>query len=257
MAPDDASNRPSPSGPLPSDRPTVFVLDDDAGFRDSLERMIRFAGWQIETFACASEFLARPRTPGPSCLVCEVALRDLDGLELQRRVAVDRPETPVIFITGVADVPTTVEVMKAGAVELLVKPCDDARLLAAIRIALDRSHTEICRQAETRALEERFASLSPREREVMLLVVAGLLNKQVGAELGISEITVKAHRGRVMRKMTAGSLAHLVTMAAALRLGSHRFEGHGPQGANCSANGKPASFSRNRWDRSMSAPRGL
>lgn len=257
MEPDDAPNHTSKSRPLPGNRPTVFLVDDDPRVRESLERMPRFAGWQVEMFACAREFLARPRTHRPSCLVSEVALRDLNGLDLQQRVAADRPEMPVIFITGVADVPMAVKAMKAGAIELLVKPFDDARLLAAIRVALDCSHIALRRQAETRVLEERFASLSPREREVMLLVVAGLLNKQVGAELGISEITVKAHRGRVMRKMTAGSLAHLVTMAAALRLGTDRFEIHGPQGANCSANGKPASFSCNRRDRSMSAPRGL
>jgi RNA polymerase sigma factor (sigma-70 family) len=257
VEPDDAPNHASKSRLLPSSRPIVFLVDDDARVRESLERMIRFAGWQVETFACAREFLARPRARGPSCLVSEVALRDLDGLDLQQRVTVDRPDMPVIFITGVADVPTTVKVMKAGAVELLVKPFDDALLLAAIRIAMDRSHIALRRQAETRVLEERFASLSPREREVMRLVVAGLLNKQVGAELGISEITVKAHRGRVMRKMRAGSLAHLVTMAAALRLGTDRFELQGPMGANCSANGKPASFSCSRLDRSISEPRGL
>jgi FixJ family two-component response regulator len=197
--------------------PIVFVVDDDISVRESLDLLIRNAGWQPETFASAQEFLARPRVLAPSCLVLDVTLPDLNGLDLQKRVAVDRTDMPIIFITGYGDVPMTVQAMKAGAVEFLTKPFGDDALLSAIRHAIERSRTALDHEAEIRALRDRYASLSRREREVMALVVRGLLNKQIGFELGISEITVKAHRGKVMRKMQAGSLADLVNMAAKLR----------------------------------------
>ena len=197
--------------------PVVFVVDDDVSVREALEPLIRYAGWQPETFASAQEFLDRPRLTVPSCLVLDVSLPDLNGLDLQKRI-VDRTDMPIIFITGHGDVPMTVRAMKAGAVEFLTKPFDDEALLSAIRNAIERSEAALGDEANLRVLRERYASLSPREREVMSLVVSGLLNKQVGGELGISEITVKAHRGRVMQKMKAGSLADLVTMGARLHL---------------------------------------
>jgi FixJ family two-component response regulator len=207
----------SPASHVPA---LVFVVDDDVSVRESLELLIKCAGWRTETFASAQEFLARPRFLAPSCLVLDVSLPDLNGLELQERIAADRRDMPIIFITGHGDVPMTVRAMKAGAVEVLTKPFGDEALLSAIGDAIARSHTVLGRAAQIRALEERHASLSPREQEVMALVVSGLLNKQVGGELGISEITVKAHRGKVMRKMKADSLADLVKMAAELRLAS-------------------------------------
>jgi FixJ family two-component response regulator len=196
--------------------PIVFVVDDDVSVRESLELLIRNAGWRPEMFESAQEFLSRPRVLVPSCLVLDVTLPDLNGLDLQKRVAVDRTDMPIIFITGYGDVPITVQAMKAGAAEFLTKPFDDDALLSAIRQALERSRTALEHEAEVRGLRDRYASLSRREREVMTLVVRGLLNKQVGFELGISEITVKAHRGKVMQKMEADSLAALVTMAARL-----------------------------------------
>jgi FixJ family two-component response regulator len=196
----------------------VFVVDDDVSVRESLEALIRCAGWQPETFASAQEFLSRPRVLAPSCLVLDVTLPGLNGLDLQKRVAVDRMDMPIIFITGYGDVPMTVQAMKAGAVEFLTKPFGDDVLVTAIRHAIELSHAALRREAGIRALQDCYASLSRRERQVMVLVVSGLLNKQVGGELGISEITVKAHRGKVMRKMKAGSLAELVNIAARLRL---------------------------------------
>jgi FixJ family two-component response regulator len=196
----------------------VFVVDDDVSVRESLELLIRCEGWQPETFASAQEFLARPRVLAPSCMILDVGLPDLNGLELQKRIGVDRMEMPIIFITGHGDVPMTVQAMKAGAVEFLTKPFRDDALLNAIRDALERSRAALDQEAETRAVRDCYGSLTSREREVMALVVSGLLNKQVAAELGISEITVKAHRGNMMRKMKADSLAALVNMAAALRL---------------------------------------
>src|ERR1700678_1171510 len=197
-------------------QPIVFVVDDDISVRESLELLIRCEGWQPETFGSAQEFLSRPRTLVPSCLVLDVSLPGLNGLDLQKRVAVERAEMPIIFITGYADVPMTVQAMKAGAVEFLTKPFGDEVLFQAIRHAIERSRVAVARAAEVRALRERYASLSPREEQVMAFVVAGFLNKQVGARLGISEVTVKSHRGMVMRKMKAQSLPDLVHMAASL-----------------------------------------
>jgi FixJ family two-component response regulator len=198
--------------------PIVFVVDDDISVRESLESLIRTEGWQPETFASAQDFLARPRVFVPSCLVLDVSLPGLNGLDLQKRVAIERIDMPIIFITGYGDVPMTVQAMKAGAVEFLTKPFGDNVLLSAIRNALERSRTALAREAEMLVLRDCYASLTNREREVMALVVAGLLNKQVGGELGISEITVKAHRGQVMQKMKANSLADLVKMAGRLQL---------------------------------------
>jgi FixJ family two-component response regulator len=196
--------------------PVVFVVDDDVSVRESLELLIRFEGWEPQTFASALEFLARPRAVVPSCLVLDISLPGLNGLDLQKQIAVERPDMPIIFITGYGDVPKTVQAMKAGAVEFLTKPFSDDVLLSAIRQAVERSQTTLGHAAEVRTLRDRYASLSGREREVMALVVAGLMNKQVGSDLGISEITVKAHRGRMMHKMKADSLAELVNMAARL-----------------------------------------
>jgi len=195
----------------------VFVVDDDVSVRESLESLIRCEGWQPETFASAQDFLDYPRVPVPHCLVLDVSLPGLNGLDLQRLVAGDRRDMPIIFITGYGDVPMTVRAMKAGAVEFLTKPFNDDVLLSAIRSALESSRVALSFEAEMRVLRDRYASLSQRERQVMALVVSGLLNKQIGGELGISEITVKAHRGKVMQKMKANSVADLVKMAARLR----------------------------------------
>lgn len=198
--------------------PIVFVVDDDISVRESLELLIKFAGWQPETFSSAEEFLARPRTLTPSCLVLDVSLPDLNGLELQKLVAGDRIDMPIIFITGHGDVPMTVQAMKAGAIEFLMKPFDDEVLLSAIRNAIKRSAAVLDDQAELQTLRDSYESLTPREQEIMRLVVAGMLNKQIGMKLGISEITVKAHRGKVMQKMKVDSLADLVRIAVRLGL---------------------------------------
>ena len=198
--------------------PIVFVVDDDVSVRESLQRMIRCEGWQPRAFASVAEFFARPPAVAPNCLILDVSVAGLDGLSVQRRVSIERPETPIIFITGNGDVRTTVQVMKAGAFEFLTKPFRDDVMLNAIREALERSQVALGHEAEMSVLRGCYTSLSPRERQVMTLVVSGLLNKQVGGELGISEITVKAHRGKVMQKMNAASLPDLVKMAGRLGL---------------------------------------
>ena len=207
-------------------KPIVFVVDDDVSVRESLELLIKFAGWQPETFASAEEFLARPRTVTPSCLVLDVSLPDLNGLELQKLIATDRFDMPIIFVTGHRDVPMTVQAMKAGAVEFLTKPFDDEVLLSAIRHAIKRSASVLEDQAEIAGLRNSYDSLTPRERDVMRLVVAGMLNKQIGLQLDISEITVKAHRGKMMQKMKADSVADLVKTAVRLGLSPARNPWH-------------------------------
>jgi FixJ family two-component response regulator len=199
-------------------KPIVFVVDDDISVRESLELLIKFAGWQPETFASAGAFLEHPRTTMPNCLVLDISLPDLNGLELQKLIASERTDMPIIFITGHGDVPITVQAMKGGAVEFLTKPFDDEVLLNAIRHAIRRSAAVLDDQAEVTALRSNYESLTPREQDVLRLVVAGMLNKQIGLKLGISEITVKAHRGKMMQKMKAESLADLVKTAVRLGL---------------------------------------
>jgi FixJ family two-component response regulator len=208
------------------DKPIVFVVDDDISVRESLELLIQFAGWQPETFASAEDFLARPRNIGPSCLVLDVSLPNLSGLDLQKLITADRIDMPIIFITGHGDIPMTVQAMKAGAVEFLTKPIDDNLLLSAIGNAIKRSAAALDDQAEMQVLRKYHESLTPREREVMRLVVSGMLNKQIGLKLGISEITVKAHRGKMMPKMKADSVADLVKMAVRLGVAPPRNPWH-------------------------------
>jgi FixJ family two-component response regulator len=196
--------------------PIVFVVDEDISVREPLALLLRGEGWQVETFASAEEFLTRQRAPVPSCLVLNLSLPDLNGLDIQKRLASERPDLPMMFITGYDDVRTSVQAMKAGAVEFLVKPFEQDVLLNAIRECLDRSRVALAHEMEMRVLRNRYALLTQRERQIMGLVVLGLLNKQVAAELGISEITVKAHRGRVMQKMQAECFADLVKTAARL-----------------------------------------
>ena len=206
------------SFPMSETSPIVFVVDDDISVRESLETLIRYEGLCVETFTSAQEFLNRPSVSVPNCLVLDLSLPGLNGLDLQKRVVVERPDMPIIFITGHGDIPTTVQAMKAGAVEFLTKPISDEALMRAIRGSLERSRVLLGRDEELRMLKARYARLTSREREVMALVVTGLPNKQVACELGITEITVKAHRGSMMRKMEADSLAELVNLAARLRL---------------------------------------
>lgn len=205
------------SSAMASANAVVCVIDDDISVRESLELLIRHAGWEPRTFESASEYLQSPSLQRPNCLILDVHLPELNGLDLQERLAIERAEVPIIFLTGYGDVPMTVRAMKTGAVEFLTKPFDDEVLLRAIGAAIETSRIKLGEDAETAALRSAYASLTPREREVMALVVSGLLNKQVGGELGISEITVKAHRGKVMAKMNARSLPALVEMAARLR----------------------------------------
>lgn len=197
---------------------TVFVVDDDLSVRESLELLLRHEGFVVETFTSAEGFLSRASRGMPSCVVLDISLPGLNGLDIQKRLAIERPDMPILFITGHADIPTTVQAMKAGAVEFLTKPFSDSTLLSAIHAAVERSKKLLARETELNELRSRYADLTPREREVMALVAGGFANKEVGSELGISEITVKAHRGSVMRKMKADSLAALIWMAGRLRL---------------------------------------
>ena len=205
------------SSPMSTAKPIVFVVDDDIWVRESLETLMQDEGWQPKTFATAQDFLDHPRPLTPSCLVLDISLPGLNGLELQKRVAAERTDMPIIFITGHGDIPMSVGAMKAGAVEFLTKPFNDEVLLTAVRQALERSGVALAREAEMQELRDRFKSLTARERDVMALVVSGLLNKQVAGDLGITESTVKAHRGQVMQKMKANSVADLVKMTARLR----------------------------------------
>ncbi len=198
--------------------PVVFVVDDDVSVRESLELLVRNENWKAETFASAQEFLSHPRKPVSSCLVLDLSLPGLNGLELQKQLAAAHIDMPIIFITGYGDVPKTVQAMKAGALEFLTKPLDNETLVSAIRRALEKSRLALDHEAEMQELRDRYASLTSREKQVMALVVSGLLNKQVGGELGISEITVKAHRGQVMQKMKADSLAALVRLSSKLHV---------------------------------------
>jgi len=218
MSSSSASGHTSRGAATPHNTPIVFVVDDDVSVRESLEPLIRRAGWKPETFSSARDFLSRIRDETPSCLVLDVELPDLNGLEVQERVAANRTEMPIIFITGHGDIPMSVRAMKAGAAEFLTKPFERDVLLAAIRRAIERSRVALVQASELKLLNQRYASLTPREREVLVWVVSGLLNKQVGAELGMTEATVKAHRGQVMQKMKADSLADLVRIAARLEL---------------------------------------
>jgi len=203
---------------MSQDMPVVFIVDDDVSVRESLELLVSTEEWRAETFTSAKEFLAHPHPRAPSCLILDLSLPDLNGLDLQKRVATDRSDMPIIFITGYGDIPSSVQAMKAGALEFLTKPIDGESLLGAVRSAIDRSRAAMQEGAQLQALRDDYATLSRREREVMAGVVRGLLNKQIGGELSISEITVKAHRGRVMEKMKARSVPDLVRINARLRL---------------------------------------
>jgi len=205
---------------LPEPEAIVAIVDDDLSFREGVSSLIRAAGWKVETFASAEEFLARPRAEAPSCLLLDLQLPDLSGLDLQKRMAEGDLDVPIVFITGHGDIPASVQAMKAGAVEFLTKPFDKEQLFRAIAEAMERDRANRRRHADMDALRARYESLTRREQEVMQQVVSGLLNKQVAAELDISEFTVKVHRGQVMRKMHANSLADLVRMAEKLGIRS-------------------------------------
>jgi FixJ family two-component response regulator len=207
---------------MPPTTPTVVVVDDDISVRESLELLIQNEGWQAALFQSAKEFLTRSPTVVPSCLILDVNLPDLSGLDIQQRISDEKSSTPIIFITGYGDIPTSVRAMKAGAVEFLTKPLNDGVLLTALRAAVRHSQANLQREGAQHQLQDRFDLLSKREREVMHLVVKGLMNKQVGFELGISEITVKAHRGRVMEKMHATTFVDLVNMAGKLGISTGR-----------------------------------
>jgi FixJ family two-component response regulator len=203
--------------------PVVFVVDDDLSIRDALTSLLRSVGLRVETFGSAREFLTHQPPDAPGCLVLDVRLPGLSGLDLQRELAGAQITMPIIFITGHGDIPMTVQAMKAGAVEFLTKPFRDQELLDAIAQAIARDRVERQQRADLAALRQRYAALTPREREVMQLVVSGRLNKQIAADLGTSEITIKLHRGQVMHKMQAESLAALVRMAATLSLAATRY----------------------------------
>jgi FixJ family two-component response regulator len=199
--------------------PVVYIVDEDTTLHESLEPMVCDEGWEIAAFSCGREFLSHPWAFAPSCLILDIALPDISGLDLQKHIAAARRDIPVIFVSDCDDIPMAVQAMKTGAIEFFTKPFGGKDLLDTIRTAIEISRDALCHEAQLCALRERYETLSKREREVMALVVSGRMNKQVGGDLGISEITVKAHRGRAMQKMEAASLAHLVTIAAKLGMG--------------------------------------
>ena len=209
--------------------PFIAIVDDDLSVREGLESLIRSAGWRVETFASAQEFLARPEAEAPSCLVLDLQMPGLSGLDLQKKMSEVNLEVPIVFLTGHGNIPASVQAMKAGAVEFLTKPFDEEELLRAIREATERDRLTRVRHAELHELQRRYDLLTAREQEVMQQVISGLLNKQVAAELKITEFTVKVHRAQVMRKMCADSLADLVRMAD--KLGIRRLRGFGSGGA--------------------------
>ena len=200
----------------------IAMVDDDLSVRRSLQRLIRSAGWNAESFASAQEFLARPGPGTPSCLVLDLRLPGLSGLDLQKRMAEIGLEIPIVFLTGHGNIPASVQAMKAGAVEFLTKPFDEEDLFQAIQEAIERDRRTRQQRAEKRELKNRYASLTAREREIMEQVISGKLNKQIASDLSITEFTVKFHRGHIMRKMQADSLADLVRMAGNLGMGSDK-----------------------------------